>query len=98
MNNQFITWAMFLDFATFTTLVFVFVNFTKELPLISKIPTKYWSAIVAFALMLVVNLHNATFTGWDVFLYVFNAILISLTANGVADFNKKTVVSTEIKS
>lgn len=96
--NQFVTWGMLLDYATFVFMVYMIVAFTKDLKFnifkwitvdIKKIPTKYWSALVAFTLMILTNLHGGTFAFWDLVIYALSAIVISLTANGVADFNKK---------
>lgn len=89
--NEFLTWEMLMDYSTLITMVFIIVEFTKSIPYIKLIPTKYWSAIVSFALLLLVNLHGGTFVIWDVALYAFNAIIISLSANGLSDFDKKTV-------
>ena len=70
-------------------IVFTVVEFTKEIKGIKLIPTKYWSALIAVTLMLIVNLHNGTFEYWDIVLYVLNGVLISLNANGLASFNEK---------
>lgn len=89
MNEQFLQWAMLLEYATFIFIVFTVVEFTKEIKGIKLIPTKYWSALIAVTLMLIVNLHNGTFEYWDIVLYVLNGVLISLNANGLASFNEK---------
>ena len=86
--NDFITWAILGTYATFVTMTYMVVEFTKELPLIKKIHTKYYSAIVAFALMLAVVLHDGTFTYWDIVLYSLTAISISLGANGLSNFTE----------
>jgi len=84
--NDFITWAILGTYATFVTMVYMVVEFTKELPYIVKIHTKYYSAIVAFLLMLAVVLHDGTFTYWDIVLYALTSISVSLGANGLSDF------------
>lgn len=84
--NDFITWAILGTYATFVTIVFMVVEFTKELPGIKNIHTKYYSAIVAFLLMLAVVLHDGSFTYWDIVLYAMTAISVSLGANGLSDF------------
>ena len=88
--NDFITWAVLGTYATFVTMVYMVVEFTKELPPIKAIPTKYYSAIVAFFLMLAVVLHEGTFTFWDIVLYALTAISVSLGANGLSNFTKDT--------
>lgn len=87
--NQFVTWAMLADYATFVFMVYMVVAFTKDLKFIGRIPTKYWSATIAMVLMVITNLHGGTFQFADLVIYALSAIVISLTANGVADFNKK---------
>ena len=89
MDGQFLQWGMLLEYATFIFIVFTVVEFTKEIKGIKLIPTKYWSALIAVTLMLIVNLHNGTFEYWDIVLYVLNGVLISLNANGLASFNEK---------
>lgn len=84
--DNFVTWTMFAEYATFVTLVYMFVEFTKELPVIELLKTKYYSAIVAFTMLVLVNLHAGTFAYWDIMLYTFSAIVISLTSNGLSDF------------
>ena len=87
--DQFLTWEMFRDYATFVYIVFSIVAVTKEVWIIKKIPTRLWSIIVSFVLLALVNLQANTFTYWDIVLYFVNSIMISLTANGLADVNNK---------
>lgn len=87
--NEFLSWEMLAGYVVFVTVVFTLVEFTKGIKIIDKIPTKYWSALIAFALLNLVHAHGGTWFAWDTALYGINAILISLTANGLADFNKK---------
>ena len=63
--------------------------FTKNAPLIKKIPTRFLSFSIAFALLTLVNLQAGTFQNWDIVLYAINAIMISASANGIADANSK---------
>lgn len=87
--EQFLTWEVLSDYVTFIGIVFSIVAFTKELPLIKLIPTRLWSFIVSFLLLIVVNVHNVTFVWFDLILYGINAIIISSSANGIADANTK---------
>lgn len=86
--DSFVTWDILKDFATFLSILFMVVTFTKELPFVKKIPTKYWSAFISFVLLIIVNLHDGTFTYWNLIIYALSSIMISLTGNGLADFNK----------
>ncbi len=87
--DSFITWEMLLGYTTFVGIVFMVVEFTKELPIINKIPTKYWSAFISFVLMLITNIVLHTFKIEDLLLYVLSSISISLGANGLSAFNDK---------
>ena len=86
--EQFLTWEMLGDFETFVFAVFSIVAVSKNFWVIKKIPTRLWSIIVSFVLLLLVNLQAGTFMAWNIALYAVNSILISLTANGLADINK----------
>lgn len=88
--EQFITWDILTTYATFVTIVFMVVEFTKDLKLINKIPTKYWSFIVAFILLTVVNAVTNNFKVVDIILYALSGISISLGANGLSNFNKES--------
>lgn len=87
--EQFITWDILTTYATFVTIVFMVVEFTKDLKFIEKIPTKYWSFIVAFILLTVVNAVTCNFKTVDIILYALSGISISLGANGLSNFNNK---------
>ncbi len=84
--NEYITWAILSQYAAFVTIVFMVVEFTKELPYIDLLATKYYSAIVSFLLILAVHLHAGTFEYWDILLYALTAISVSLGANGLSNF------------
>lgn len=86
--EQFLTWDILKDYVTFVGIVFSMVAFTKSAWLINKIPTRLWSFIVSFSLLVLVNLHESTFEWFDIVIYGINAILISSSANGIADANK----------
>ena len=86
--EQFLTWGMLGDYGIFVFVVFSIVAVTKNFWLIKKYQTRLWSIIVSFVLLLLVNMQAGTFVMWDIVLYGVNSILISLTANGLADVNK----------
>ena len=50
--DAFITWDILSSYTTFVSIVYMVVEFTKELKFIKKIPTKYFSFIVSFILLL----------------------------------------------
>ena len=87
--EKFITWDILTTYATFVTVVFMVVEFTKELKIVKKIPTKYWSFLIAFILLTITNLVVGNFKAVDMILYALSAISISLGANGLSNFNNK---------
>ena len=87
--EQFLTWEMISDCVTFVGIVFSIVAFTKNAWVINKIPTRLWSFVVAFLLLIVTNIHSNSFEWFDLIIYAINAIIISSSANGIADANAK---------
>ena len=87
--EKFLDWNTLSDYVTFIGIVFSIVAFSKNLPWIKSIPTRLWSFIISFFLLIVVNIHGATFNFFDLILYAINAILISASTNGIADANNK---------
>ena len=86
--NNFLTWEILLTFSGLVGAVYMVVEFTKEIPIIKKIPTKYWSWIITLILLIATNLVLGSFSYKNIILYMLNAIVISLSSNGLSDFNK----------
>lgn len=89
MMENFLTWDVLTTYASFICVVYMVVEFTKQLPLINKIPTKYWSFIIALILLIITNFAMKTFKPMDICLYALSAISISLGSNGLSDFGFK---------
>lgn len=87
--NDFFTWEILKTYASFVTIVFMVVEFTKEIKIINKIPTRYWSFIVSLILLIAVNLVSNTFKPIDIILYMLSSMAISLGSNGLSNFNEK---------
>ena len=87
--EQFLTWDILKTYASFVSIVFMVVEFTKELKIIKKIPTKYWSFFISFILLTITNIVMGSFRLIDVFLYLLTSISISLGSNGLSNFNTK---------
>ena len=87
--EQFLTWEVLSDYVTFVGIVLAIVAFTKNAIGVKLIPTRLWSFIVSLFLLIVVNIHNATFEMFDIVMYAINAIMISSSANGISDANNK---------
>lgn len=86
--DTFLTWKVLLTFSGLVGAVYMVVEFTKEIKFIKKIPTKYWSFFIAAFLIMMTNVVTGTFNYKDIVLYFLNAIVISLSSNGLNDFNK----------
>lgn len=85
--DNFLSWDTLTTYASFVTIVFMVVEFTKGLKYIKKIPTKYWSFFIAFILLTITNIVMGTFRAVDIVIYLLTAISISLGSNGLSDFN-----------
>lgn len=85
--DNFLSWDTLTTYASFVTIVFMVVEFTKGLKYIKKIPTKYWSFFIAFILLTITNIVMGTFRAVDIVLYLLTAISISLGSNGLSNFN-----------
>lgn len=96
--DSFITWKMLLTMSGLVSAVYMVTQFTKELPIIKTIQTKYWSYIIAVVLILASNIAVGAFTIKDIILYLLNAIPISLSANGLHNFSTpQSVINIESK-
>ena len=85
--DNFLSWDTLTTYASFVTIVFMVVEFTKGLKYIKKIPTKYWSFFIAFILLTITNIVMGTFRDVDIVIYLLTAISISLGSNGLSNFN-----------
>lgn len=89
--ESFLTWGYV---ATFMGIVFctsMLVEFFKEMPYIKKIPTKYFTAIIAFVLIFVSSIFLGEFTFINIPLMILNAILVAFTTTGQYDFHYRKV-------
>ena len=86
--DSFLTWEVLLTFSGLVGAVYMVVEFTKELKLIEKVPTKYWSFFIIFIIIVISNAVMGTFVWKDLLLYILNSIVVSLSANGLSDFNE----------
>ena len=85
--DNFLSWDTLTTYASFVTIVFMVVEFTKGVKYIKKIPTKYWSFFIAFILLTITNIVMGTFRAVDIVIYLLTAISISLGSNGLSNFN-----------
>lgn len=94
MENTFLTWQYIATFAGLVFATNLFVNFTKELPAIKSMPTKYYTSIVALVLIVLSSITSGTFNYQDIPLMMLNSIIITFTATGSYDFTNKSKVET----
>lgn len=87
--DTFVTWDMFAVFGTLSSMVYMVTEFTKETKLVRWIPTKYYSWFIAFGLICISSGIVGTFRPIDIVLYAISAIAVSLSSNGLFDFNNK---------
>lgn len=79
---EFVTWELLGTYAGAMAMVGVITQLTKNAKCISKIPTQLWSYILTVAVMLCTNLFLGQLTLSNAVLTLFNAVLVSLGANG----------------
>ena len=89
--NEFITWDMLSDFVKLTSIVFAATQFTKNLPVVGKIRTQYWSWIIAFFIITLTHFNMKNFAWMDLLLYGLSAMFISTSASGMYDVGSKMV-------
>lgn len=95
--SNFLTQSFLSTFTGSIVAVEVIVAVTKELPLIKKVPTKIYTAILAFAHLLVINMSNGTLKAQisDIYCLFINSIVIAVLLCGGYDiaFGKLDVAS-----
>ena len=87
--ENFISWEVLTTYSSFITIVYMLVEFTKEIKIIKKVPTVYWSFFISFILLVVTNAVMGTFNKIDIVLYLITSVSISLGSNGLSNFNEK---------
>lgn len=101
--EQFITWDMLKDYPTFVLIVFTIVAFTKNFKIIKRLPTQNYCYLVALIYRVITTIYFKEFTVSNIFLYLVDAIFITLATKGLADKNsqlnsEKEVIGNENKS
>ena len=89
--DNFLTWEYVASFIGLIFSTGMVVEFLKELPVIKNIPTKYFTAIVAFLIILFSSIFLGAFRFVDIPLMGLNAILVTFTASGQYDFHYRKV-------
>lgn len=82
MNMDFFDWTALGSFAGAMLAVSVLTQMTKDLPGIRNMPTQLWSYLLSLGTLVLAMTFNTGFELSQAVLALFNAALISLSANG----------------
>lgn len=82
MEMEFFNWEMLGSCAGAALAVGVLTQLTKGMPLARGIPTQLWSYLLALATLILAQVFGPGFTVQGTVLAVFNAGVVSLSANG----------------
>ncbi|MDR1061820.1 MAG: hypothetical protein LBL83_11590 [Clostridiales bacterium] len=80
--SEFINWTTLGTYGGALAMVLVLTQFTKELSFIKKIPTQLWSYILSFVVLILANVFTNGLTLDIAAQTVFNAVIVSIAANG----------------
>lgn len=84
--NNFLTIDYLKTFMGTVVVTMLMVQFFKELPGIKKIPTRYFTFLVALFNILMCAILTDSFTIVGLYLMLINAMLVTFTATGGYDF------------
>lgn len=79
---EFVTWEVLGTYAGAIAMVGVITQLTKNIKYISVIPTQIWSYILALVVLYTANFFMDQLTVSNAVLILFNAVIVSLGANG----------------
>lgn len=92
--SEFLTWEGLATFSGSVAIVGIIVQFTKKLfDKIVKIPTKFYTYIISVIILILADYFTGKFSMSYITLDLFDAVLVSLAANGtyhLFDTSKKT--------
>ena len=79
---EYLDWNMLGSFAGAASAVGLITQITKNIPGIVKLPTQLWSYILALVVLLLAQAFTVGLTLSGAVISLFNAALVSLSANG----------------
>ena len=83
MTEHFFTWGDLVTYGGAVMAVLIITEFTKDLPGIRRIPTRFWAYLVALVLMVPAIVFTAdAIRAEDVLLCLVNAVLVAMAAVG----------------
>lgn len=80
--NNFVTWSYLATFAGTLVMVLILTQLTKDIKFVKKVPTQLWSYVLALVVLYLSTYFTGKLTPDMAFLILFNAAIISLSANG----------------
>ena len=80
--QDFFTWAMLGTYAGAVIAVTLITQLIKEWGILKKVPTRLVSYVISLAVLLAAAVFNGALTVADGALCLFNAVVVSLAANG----------------
>lgn len=84
--DSFFTWEQLATYGGATVATMLFVQFTKGLPGIVKIPTRLWAFIVAAVLMILATVFTSPeVTPAVILITVVNAVIVAMASCGEYD-------------
>ena len=90
--NEFFTWQMISTFAGCALATGIVTQFVKNLSFLQNIPTQWVSYALSVILLFLATLFTGNLTGASAAIIPFNAILVSLSANGAFSAVKRAVL------
>ena len=79
---EFFDWKLLGEYAGAAMAVGILTELTKEIPGIRRIPTQLWSYLLAVVTLLLAEVFGDGITAQSAVLALFNAAVVSLSANG----------------
>ena len=87
--ESFFDWPSLGTYAGATLAVMVVVEFTKELPGIRALHTRFWAYIVAVVVLILSTVFTGQVDAPTIFLCLFNAVIVAMAAVGGYDITHK---------
>ena len=79
---EFFSWNALGEYTGAVLAVGILTQITKEIPGIKSIPTQLWSYVLALVTLLLAGVFTSGISAQSVVLALFNAAVVSLSANG----------------
>ena len=88
--ETFFTWDQLSSYAGATIAVILFVEFTKDIPGIKRIPTRVWAYIIAVVLLILSTVFTSdNITPAVILLCFINAVIVAMAAVGGYDITHR---------